>query len=155
VQAAFSPGPDALVVIVGKFHFSFSPQHREGGLGHTQLPNPSFAFRPCIYINSDAAGTDGVTLLHEMGHASGCDLGGLTEADWRSLRLKNNFMSHFRAAFARRRCLVPADGFYEWAQGAGKKQPIHFRLRDGGLFAFAGPWVSNSRNEGPACLAPA
>jgi putative SOS response-associated peptidase YedK len=46
----------------------------------------------------------------------------------------------FRSAFARRRCLVPADGFYEWAAAAGKKQPIHFRLRSGGVFALAGLW---------------
>src|SRR5262249_56936835 len=42
----------------------------------------------------------------------------------------------FRSALARRRCLLPADGFYEWAQAPGKKQPIHFRLRSGGAFAL-------------------
>src|SRR5262249_7920289 len=34
----------------------------------------------------------------------------------------------------------PADGFYEWLAPAGKKQPIHFRLRQGGPFAFAELW---------------
>lgn len=46
----------------------------------------------------------------------------------------------FRNAFARRRCLIPADGFYEWEVVGKTKQPIHFRLRDGGLFAMAGLW---------------
>jgi putative SOS response-associated peptidase YedK len=46
----------------------------------------------------------------------------------------------FRAAFAGRRCLIPADGFYEWVAAPGKKQPIHFRMRQGGPFAFAGLW---------------
>jgi putative SOS response-associated peptidase YedK len=48
----------------------------------------------------------------------------------------------FRAAFRRRRCLVPADGFYEWkkAAGGGQKQPFRIRLPDGGPFAFAGLW---------------
>ncbi len=46
----------------------------------------------------------------------------------------------FRTAFHRRRCLLPADGFYEWQSVAGKKQPIHFRFRDARLFAFAGLW---------------
>lgn len=45
----------------------------------------------------------------------------------------------FRAAFRRRRCLVPADGFYEWAaSGKGPKQPYHLRRPDRGLFAIAG-----------------
>jgi putative SOS response-associated peptidase YedK len=46
----------------------------------------------------------------------------------------------FRDALARGRCLVPADGFYEWQAVAGqkRKQPWYLRLRDGGLFAFAG-----------------
>jgi putative SOS response-associated peptidase YedK len=46
----------------------------------------------------------------------------------------------FRTAFARRRCLLPADGFYEWQTIGRKKQPIHFRFRDDRLFAFAGLW---------------
>ena len=45
----------------------------------------------------------------------------------------------FRAAFRRRRCLVPADGFYEWAASRrGPKQPNHLRRPDHGLFAIAG-----------------
>ena len=48
----------------------------------------------------------------------------------------------FRNALAKRRCLIPADGFYEWLTvGKEKKiQPYYFRLRDGGLFVFAGLW---------------
>jgi putative SOS response-associated peptidase YedK len=46
----------------------------------------------------------------------------------------------FRAAMKRRRCLIPADGFYEWqAVGAGK-QPYFIRAKSGGPFAFAGLW---------------
>lgn len=48
----------------------------------------------------------------------------------------------YRAAMRYRRCLIPADGFYEWQAAAGKgpKQPHLIRRRDGGLFAFAGLW---------------
>jgi len=47
----------------------------------------------------------------------------------------------FRAAFRRRRCLVPADGFFEWRALAGRrKQPYYVRLASGEPFAMAGLW---------------
>lgn len=52
----------------------------------------------------------------------------------------------FRTAFQRHRCLIPADGFYEWKQASsGGKQPIHVGMKDGRPFAFAGlteRWLS-------------
>jgi putative SOS response-associated peptidase YedK len=57
----------------------------------------------------------------------------------------------FRTALRRRRCLIPADGFYEWQQpgaagsasaGRGKKQPYYIHFRDDRPFAFAGLWES-------------
>jgi putative SOS response-associated peptidase YedK len=44
----------------------------------------------------------------------------------------------FRDALRRRRCLVPADGFYEWQGRTGRRRPHHLALPDGGLFAIAG-----------------
>jgi putative SOS response-associated peptidase YedK len=46
----------------------------------------------------------------------------------------------FRAAFRRRRCLVPADGFYEWQRQDQGKQPFYIRLGNEKPFAFAGLW---------------
>ena len=46
----------------------------------------------------------------------------------------------FRSSFRKRRCLVPADGFYEWQVRGEGKSPQYIRLRTGGLFAFAGLW---------------
>ncbi len=47
----------------------------------------------------------------------------------------------FRGAFAKRRCLVPADGFYEWRKLLdGSKQPYYLTLSRGRPFAFAGLW---------------
>ena len=44
----------------------------------------------------------------------------------------------FKAALKHRRCLIPANGFYEWFGKAGSKQPYYFHLPSGELFAFAG-----------------
>lgn len=46
----------------------------------------------------------------------------------------------FRESIRNRRCLIPADGFFEWWAVAKKKWPIWFRLADGVPFAFAGIW---------------
>lgn len=46
----------------------------------------------------------------------------------------------FRQALKKRRCLVPADGFYEWQGPAGHKQPWHIGLVDDAPFAMAGLW---------------
>lgn len=46
----------------------------------------------------------------------------------------------FRDAFKSQRCLVPADGFYEWQRIGKTKQPYCFEMNGGDLFAFAGLW---------------
>jgi putative SOS response-associated peptidase YedK len=46
----------------------------------------------------------------------------------------------FRTPFKNRRCLVPADGFYEWKRSGRLKQPYFFHMADGRVFAFAGLW---------------
>lgn len=48
----------------------------------------------------------------------------------------------YRVAFRKRRCLIPADGFYEWVkiEGEKKKQPVFITRPDGEPFAFAGLW---------------
>jgi len=48
----------------------------------------------------------------------------------------------FRTAFRKRRCLILADGFYEWQKTNGGKQPYYIRMEDGSPFAFAGLWES-------------
>jgi putative SOS response-associated peptidase YedK len=55
----------------------------------------------------------------------------------------------FRSAFKKRRCLVLADGFYEWRAASGGKTPYYFQLKDGSPFAFAGLWERWEKGEEP------
>lgn len=55
----------------------------------------------------------------------------------------------FREAFARRRCIIPADGFYEWSRTGGRKQPLYFYMRDGEPFGIAGLWERWQGGDGP------
>lgn len=67
---------------------------------------------------------------------------------WAGGEIKEGFLSAraegiasrpaFRAAFYKNRCIVPADGFYEWAHTAGEKVPYRFEFRDKSLFGMAG-----------------
>lgn len=52
----------------------------------------------------------------------------------------------FKYAFKRRRCLIPANGFYEWRKK--DKQPFYIQLRDRELFTFAGIWENWKSPEG-------
>jgi putative SOS response-associated peptidase YedK len=54
----------------------------------------------------------------------------------------------FRAAFQRRRCLIPADGFYEWQNVEGGTQPYWVSRSDGAPFVFAGLWESWGGSHG-------
>ncbi len=54
----------------------------------------------------------------------------------------------FRSAVKNRRCLIPADGFYEWAKTDTGKQPYYIHFNDGRAFAFAGLWERWHKSEG-------
>ena len=54
----------------------------------------------------------------------------------------------FRDPIRFRRCLIPADAFYEWARKGASKQPFCFEVREGELFAFAGLWDGWKNTEG-------
>ena len=55
----------------------------------------------------------------------------------------------FRAAFQRRRCVVPASGFYEWETRGGRKLPWYFTPRDGQCLALAGLWEEGGEAAPP------
>jgi len=54
----------------------------------------------------------------------------------------------FRSAFKKRRCLIAADGFYEWKHSESTKQPYYAHLKDNSVFGFAGLWESWNSPEG-------
>jgi len=54
----------------------------------------------------------------------------------------------YRAAFRARRCLIPADGFYEWDKKGGSRQPYYIRRADGKAMALAGLWEHWESKEG-------
>lgn len=55
----------------------------------------------------------------------------------------------FREAFLRQRCLVLADGFYEWQRSGSEKVPFRIRRSDGRPFAFAGIWARRGHDREP------
>jgi len=60
----------------------------------------------------------------------------------------------FRGAVAHGRCLIPADGFYEWMVVPGRKtkQPMYIHLKGGPIFAFAGLYVQGREDVGETCV---
>jgi putative SOS response-associated peptidase YedK len=64
----------------------------------------------------------------------------------------------FRSALKRRRCLIPADGFYEWQQsgggGRGKKEAYYIHRPDGAPIAFAGLWEKWTQRSAEPSLSP-
>lgn len=58
----------------------------------------------------------------------------------------------FRTALLSRRCVLPADGFYEWRRGGDRPVPFHLRPRDGGLLLFAGLWTGDGDHGAAAIL---
>lgn len=59
--------------------------------------------------------------------------------------------SSFSESFKRRRCLILADGFFEWKRSARSKQAYYFQMTDGSQFAFAGIWDTWGKDQTKSC----
>src|SRR5262245_45691660 len=122
----------------GRFTLTKTPKSIAEHLGLLDAPDlePRYNVAPTQQVF--AVRSDGATFL-KWGFTLGRSL--LLNARAETVRR----MPAFKAAFASRRCLIPADGFYEWVAEGKQKLPVHFHLRDGRVFAFAGLW------EGGTC----
>lgn len=54
----------------------------------------------------------------------------------------------FRHAIRYRRCIIPGNGFFEWSNAGGKKQPLYIRMKDDSIMGFAGIWEHWKNPEG-------
>jgi putative SOS response-associated peptidase YedK len=130
----------------GRFTLTASPEEveREFDLEGTPDLEPRFNVAPGQWIPTITAGADGHRALAMRrwglvpGWAKDEKIGSrLINARSETAAEKPSF----RAAMRRRRCLVPMDGFYEWAKGgAGPKRPHWIHRPEGGCFAVAGLW---------------
>jgi putative SOS response-associated peptidase YedK len=114
---------------------------------------PSWNVPPTTRVAAVTAGAEGDRLLapYRWGlvpsWAKGLSFGANTvNARAESIATK----ASFRSAFRSRRCIIPADGYYEWRTTSGEvKQPYYFTRADGAPLAFAGLWEAWRPPVGP------
>jgi putative SOS response-associated peptidase YedK len=89
-----------------------------------------------LTIGDFGTGLEGRLLTWGLIPAWSNDGKGFINARAETLEEKPSFSESFRS----RRCLIPADGFFEWKRTGKVKQPFYFQLRDESSFSFAGIW---------------
>lgn len=129
-------GLDALAAVVAKAidRFNIAPGTELLALRAGDKPGTARAFAPRWGFRPARAAGDGAPLL--------------VNARAETLAQKPSF----REAFRRRRCLVPATGFYEWEKRGRARLPWLFRRADALPFAFAALWEPNADGEPAAVL---
>lgn len=138
----------------GRFTLTIDPYHLQEAFPWAVIPNdlnPRYNIAPSQPIAVIPNTGDNVVSMYKWGlipsWSKDPSIGDrMINARAESLAEKPSF----RNAFRRRRCLILADGFYEWKQipGAKSKQPVYLRMNDGKPFAFAGLWELWSSPDG-------
>jgi putative SOS response-associated peptidase YedK len=137
--------------VCGRYLLKSPPQVVADLFGLTEVPDlrPRYNVAPTQQVAAvgDFGGGRRLSLLRWglIPFWSRADAGGTGQINARSETAADK--PSFRQPFRTRRCLVPADGFFEWLQEGRRKRPYLFRLRGGAPFAFAGLW---DRWEGPS-----
>jgi putative SOS response-associated peptidase YedK len=136
----------------GRFSIMYDPEEMKDMLGLEEVPDE-------LVPNENISPGDGIAVVTDAvkrkvdifkwglvpGWAKDISIGNkLINARAETLIEKPSF----RNAFNRRRCLIPASGFYEWKQEGSRKQPYLFQLADRKAFTFAGLWEHWEDNQG-------
>ena len=125
-------------VMCGRFTLKSPGRIKFDGLNRSNLPPlfPRYNIAPSQSVLAIVQGDE--TALFQWGLIPSWsnEAKGFINARAETLEEKPSFSESFQ----RRRCLIPADGFYEWKKSGAWKQPYYFQLKDEGPFAFAGIW---------------
>lgn len=129
----------------GRFSLTHSASAIAKAFQLTEVPSliPHYNIAPSQQVAAIAAGENGEKRLQSMKW-------GLIPSWAKDLKIGSKLINarsetlgekpSFRSAFKRRRCLIVADGFYEWCRQGKDKQPYYIHLNNRELFAFAGLW---------------
>jgi putative SOS response-associated peptidase YedK len=132
-------------LMCGRYAVTLPPEAMASLFGSGDLPNlaPRYNVAPTQVVPAVAIGRDGTRKiiqprwgLRPAWMTSEAKTGPLFNARSETVAAKPTF----RAAFARKRCLLPADGFYEWQKHDGIRTPHFIARKDRAPIAFAGLW---------------
>lgn len=124
----------------GRFTLRSSRRIKLDGARNLDLPlEPRYNIAPSqnvLTIGDFGAGIEARLLTWGLIPSWSTDRKGFINARAETLEEKPSFSESFRL----RRCLIPADGFFEWKRIGREKRPFYFEVNDQMLFAFAGIW---------------
>ncbi|MFN2530119.1 MAG: SOS response-associated peptidase [Pyrinomonadaceae bacterium] len=131
---------DTIVAMCGRFTLR-APDRIKFALAHShydELVVPRFNIAPGQHVLAilDGGNSPADLLLWGLIPSWSSDSKGFINARAETLQDRPSFSD----AFLHRRCLIPADGFYEWKRTGRARQAFYFQLRDEVPFAFAGVW---------------
>jgi putative SOS response-associated peptidase YedK len=117
-------------------------------LGDNQAYNPNVASTETAVIIRNAAAKAPAFELAKFGLIPPWASNGKTAISMVNSRRKTiREKPAFKKAYQKQRCVIPLDGFYEWREEQGKKQPYYFTRKSGKLLYFAGIWERATINN--------
>jgi len=125
----------------GRFTLKRSDRIKVGGLNHFDLDDfiPRYNIAPSqdiLTVVEGASAREARLLQWGLIPSWSKEAKGIINARVETIEDKPSF----KESFERRRCLILADGFYEWERNGKTSQPYYFQMKDGAPFAFAGIW---------------